>query len=280
MPNGFAMDRKGSKSKIALYLICLLGIFGSLLAQSGVPPKIPQFEVVSIKPDPANPYEGGVQALPGGRLIASKMTVRALIQNAWGLKPFQLLGGPGWIDSAGYDIEAKAEGNPDRQEMTLMMRALLEDRFKLKVHHDTRQLAVYNLVPAANGIRLRPAENGCVAALPSASVPCGRAVAQMGETTARLHGKGISMAELIRILTSILGRKVIDKSGFTSSFDLKMEFAIDDVLTGFPVPTAGTASSAPTILTAVQEQAGLKLAPAKGPVAVLIIDSVEKPTAN
>jgi uncharacterized protein (TIGR03435 family) len=102
----------------------------------------------------------------------------------------------------------------------------------------------------------------------------------MGETTGQLHGKGISMAELIRMLTSILGRTVIDKSGFTSSFDLNMEFAIDDVLTGFPVPAATTAASAPTILTAIQEQAGLKLVPAKGPVAVLIIDSVSKPTPN
>jgi uncharacterized protein (TIGR03435 family) len=78
--------------------------------------------MVSIKPDPADPYEGGVQALPGGRLIAKKMTVRDLIQNAWSLRSFQLLGGPGWIDSAGYDIEAKAAGNPDKQEMTLMIR--------------------------------------------------------------------------------------------------------------------------------------------------------------
>jgi uncharacterized protein (TIGR03435 family) len=181
--------------------------------------------VVSIKPDPANPYEGGVQALPGGRLIASKMTVRALIQNAWGLKPFQLLGGPGWIDSAGYDIEAKAEDNPDRQEMTLMMRALLEDRFKLKVHHDTRRLPVYDLVPAKNCIRLHPAANGCVATPPS-PVPCGRAVVQMGKTAAQLHGKDISMAELIRMLTSILGRTVIDKTGFTSSFDVSLDFAM------------------------------------------------------
>jgi uncharacterized protein (TIGR03435 family) len=157
--------------------------------------------MVSIKPDPADPYEGGVQALPGGRLIAKKMTVRDLIQNAWSLRSFQLLGGPGWIDSAGYDIEAKAAGNPDKQEMTLMIRALLEDRFRLKVHRDTRQLPVIDLVPAANGIRLRPAGNGSVtagtpshspASLSSTPVPCGRAVVQMGETTAHMRGRDVS----------------------------------------------------------------------------------------
>ena len=95
-----------------------------------------------------------------------------LIENAYGLKPFQILGAPGWVSSAGFDIEAKAEGNPGREQMQLMMRALLEDRFKLKAHRETRELPVYKLDVAKSGLKLRPPNEGlCVSLDPDAPPP-------------------------------------------------------------------------------------------------------------
>jgi bla regulator protein blaR1 len=117
---------------------------------------MPRFEVASIKP---SSQEGpdvkrpglDVRMLPGGRLVAKEVLLRYFIQNAYGVEPFQISGGPAWIDSAYYDINAKAEGNPNNSQLRLMMRALLEERFKLRLHHETKELPVYELTAANSG---------------------------------------------------------------------------------------------------------------------------------
>ena len=107
----------------------------------------PRFEAASIKPTslqgPDMEGLGAVRTFPGGRLVAEKVLLRYFIQNAYAVKPFQISGGPAWINSAHYDIDAKAEGNPNSGQMRLMMQGLLEDRFQLKLHHETRDLPVY-----------------------------------------------------------------------------------------------------------------------------------------
>ncbi len=105
---------------------------------------MPRFEVASIKSTSQVGSDvqglGSVRILPGGRLMAETVLLRYFIQNAYAVKPFQISGGPAWINSTHYNIDATAAGNPNNSQMLLMMQALLEDRFKLKFHHETQDL--------------------------------------------------------------------------------------------------------------------------------------------
>ncbi len=281
--------------RVSLLLAIASGAFGQSAA-------LPRFEVVSIKPNAQGGSDiqglGIVRVLPGGRLSAEKAQLRYLIQNAYGLRAFQLTGGPGWIDSAHFDIEAKADGDPSPAQMRLMMQALLADRFKLTAHRETKELPVYELTAAKGGLKLeQPKPGSCVAPDPNAPpmppapgqpAPCGRILMTMSPTGARMRGANVTMAELVRILSNVLARTVVDKTGFTGSFDIQLEFAPDMVLAGLPRPPTADPSSVapsadtagPSLFSAVQEQLGLKLESAKGPVEVLIIDHVERPSGN
>jgi uncharacterized protein (TIGR03435 family) len=231
-----------------------------------------QFDVASIKPNsPGGVNTGDFHLLPGGRLSAEKVVLRFFIQNAYGLKPFQLIGGPDWIASQGYDIEAKAEGNPSNAQMQKMMQALLEDRFKLKYHRETRELPVYTIAAAKGGMKLPDPKEGS-----------DRIMIRISRMTGvQLTGEKITMAELTRVLSNLLSRPVIDKTGFTGTFAVTLSFALDDTLAGLPhFPDAPDNSAIPSVFVAIEEQLGVKLESTKGPVEVLVIDHIEKPSAN
>jgi uncharacterized protein (TIGR03435 family) len=250
--------------------------------------KAARFEVVSIKPTSQAASDisglGDVDLLPGGLLRAEKVQLRYFIQDTYNVKPFQLLGGPAWIQSAHYDIEAKAaEGDPDHRQMRVMMQALLADRFRLRAHHETRQLPVYRLKAAKGGIKLRaPKAGGC-----NSDLPCERVVMMMFAANAQMHGQKVPMGELVRVLSNVMGRTVVDQTGFTGMFDFDMEFTPDQALAGVPTPPpmigvepkTGEGRGG-TIFAAMQEQLGLKLEAGKGPVDVVVIESVERPTGN
>jgi uncharacterized protein (TIGR03435 family) len=183
--------------------------------------------------------------------------------------------------------------------MHLLMQALLEDRFKLKVHHETRELPVYELTTAKNGAKLPPPKDGsCVSPdpnappsppLPGQAGPCGRVMMMLSSSGARLKGGKATITDLIRTLSYLMDRTVVDKTGLTGTFDVELLFTPDETLAGLPTPPPpmpGGASNAPgpdlygNIFAAIQEQLGLKLQSAKGPVDVLVIDSAERPSEN
>jgi uncharacterized protein (TIGR03435 family) len=231
----------------------------------------PQFDVASIKPNsPGGVSTGDFRFLPGGRLSAEKVVLRFFIQNAYGLKPFQLSGGPDWIASQGYDIEAKAEGNPSNAQMQKMMQTLLEDRFKLKYHRETKDLPVYTLAAAKGGLKLPDAKEGS-----------DRATIRISRMTGvQLTGEKITVAELARVLSNLLSRTVIDKTGFTGTFAAHLSFALDDTLAGLPHFPDAPDPAIPSVFVAIEEQLGLKLESTKGPVEILVIDHIERPSAN
>jgi len=291
----------------ALAAPVVIGIMNAPAVQAQSPAAgRPRFEAASIKPTslqgPDMEGLGDVRTFPGGRLVAEKVLVRYFIQNAYGVKPFQISGGPAWINFAHYDIDAKAEGNPNSGQMRLMMEGLLEDRFQLKLHHETRELPVYELTAARGSIKLQePKPGSCPSPdpdappappLPGQAIPCGRVVMSISPSGARLQGGQVSMAELIVTLSNVLGRTVVDRTGFPGMFDVRLEFTPDESLGGLPVPPPRlTAPGDPMaaaqppdlhggIFAAMPEQLGLKLGSAKGPVDVVVIDSVEKPSAN
>jgi uncharacterized protein (TIGR03435 family) len=239
----------------------------------------------------------------GGRFTTTNSTVKMLVGLAYKVQGFEISGGPGWIDSDGYDINAKAaESSLTLDQLRPMVQALLEDRFKLKVRRETKEMPIYAALPARNGTKVPEArEGGCV--LPgsnsppnnpptSPAAPSHRPLAPCGGfimNPNRLVGGSISMTQLANVLSSFLGRPVIDKTGFAGKFDVELEFSPDGIVFGPggvrvpggpPPETANADTSRPSIFTALQEQLGLKLDSQKGLGEILIIDHVERPSEN
>lgn len=270
------------------------------LAVWGQPAARPKFEVASVKPSQESRFMS-VRPLPG-RLTANA-PVRLLMQNAYAVQAFQIQDGPAWINSEYYDIDAKTDGNAGRAQTFLMLQSLLEDRFGLKIHRETRDLPVYTLLTAKGGAKLAPPKDGtCVdsapdgllqsaggrvpppGAGPPALAPCGGLRVMLDVGGAKMLGGKVAMPELVRTLSMTLGRTVIDKTGLTGLYDVKLEFLPDEATAALPPPPPGAAttldSNNPSILTALQEQLGLRLEPAKGPVEVIVVDHVERPATN
>ncbi len=241
-------------------------------AQAAVPASTPQaFEVASIKPSAANDPRVQMMITPG-RMVAKNMPLNLLIQQAYGVRDFQITGGPKWMDNERFDIEAKIEGQPDKKQLMAMMQALLAERFHAKFHRETKELPVYNLVVAKNGPKLL--------ASPAGQRP---GITRMGRGV--IGGQGLPVEAIAASLANVIRRSVIDKTGLTGQYDFKLEWTPDaDEGSGprdiNPNRADAADSTGVSIFTALQEQAGLKLEPSKGPVEILIIDSIEKPTAN
>jgi uncharacterized protein (TIGR03435 family) len=269
----------------ALLAVAAYGLFG----QSA---DAPRFAVASIKPGAKNPQSMalpmGAGYRPGGRLVATNAPVTFLIQRAYSVVSFQVIGGPSWINTDGYDIEAKPESNTDEKRMWLMLQSLLADRFKLLMHRETRDLPVYNLLAVKGGPKLPPPlQRACSdnpplpqPGQPRPKAPCGPGIVGSGA----LDGISVSMPAFTRFLSMLVGREVIDKTGFTARFALHVDFAPDDALAGLP-PAGAEASrpadgARPSLFAALPEQLGLRLQKSTGPVEVLVIDRVERPGEN
>jgi len=299
-PGSRTLSGPGILASAVLLIVTVCAVFG----QSDATPK---FEVASVKLNPDRSIRFmRVSPRPGGSLVTENAPLRLLIQNAYSVQEFQILGGPGWIQSDGYNIDAKGTGNASREQIFVMLRSLLEDRFLLKIHRETKELPVYALTVAKNGPKLpQPKEGGCIAVDPNAPpaqrrpapgpgrstlFPCGGVGVMAEPFGARLQGAKIPMAEFIRTLSMVMGRPVVDKTGFAELFDLLLDFSPDEATAGLPrggAPRdAGSTAAAPdpaappSIFAAIQEQLGLKLESTKGPVEVLVIDHVERPSEN
>ena len=208
----------------------------------------------------------------------------------------QVVAPAGWMHTEPYDIEAKPPRNTDPKRSWLMLQTLLADRFKLTLHRETKELPVYHLVAAKGGLKLPPAKNvDCVSFPPGTpphqvpgKVDCGYVsgpFAGMGGGALHVKGSRVHVADLIRELAFVLDQPVLDKTGFTGEFDLNLTFAPDETLRGFESPDHGgspapTDPNTPNIMAALEQQLGLKLVLAKGPVEVLVVDHAERPTAN
>jgi uncharacterized protein (TIGR03435 family) len=275
-----------------------------LRAQTRAPERLQSFEVASVKENRSGESRSPMRTLPGGRFEATNVLLKFLIAEAFmGPEPVHLssriLGGPEWITSTRYDIIAKASsdfrGSPDGPptELIVMLRSLLEERFKVRTHRETRELPIYELVVARPdgklGPQLRQSTSECDGPppprQPDQPPPCG---AMRGP--ARVMAGGIPMRRFAEMLTAMLavgtpadadGRLVVDKTGLQGRFAFTMTWTPEQMPTAAPPPGVPPIDpNGPSFFTALQEQLGLKLESAKGPVDVLVIDSVERPTAN
>lgn len=242
------------------------------------------FEVSSIKPNKSDDMRVMLRITPDG-LSAIGVPAKFLIEFAYNIKDFQVSGGPGWIDSEKYDIDAKMdESNIEAikkmprdqavEQRRLMLQSLLADRFKLKVTHSSKELPVYALVVAKSGPKLSQAAD---TSAPAGAGPKG----QLRFTPGELTGTGISISGLANQLSRELGRNVVDKTGLTGNYDFTLRWTPEQpAAPGAAGDAPPPDSSGPSIFTAIQEQLGLKLESQKGPVELLIIDSIERPSEN
>jgi uncharacterized protein (TIGR03435 family) len=233
---------------------------------------------------------GGVAPTPG-RLRTNCQTVAALIRSAYvryaegrnnGPLAVPLSGGPTWINSERYDINAKADGNPSKEVMNgPMLQALLEDRFKLRIHRETKEVPVYVLIAAKNGSKLHPFVEGSCSDGQDGKPRCGLGGIRVQGPILTLEARKIGLAEFSQNILSVLDRPVIDKTGIAGLFDFRLEFVPDETTPALPrLRLSDDSPAGPSIFTAMQEELGLKLEPAKGPGEFLVIDSVERPSEN
>jgi uncharacterized protein (TIGR03435 family) len=210
----------------------------------------------------------GLQTTTDG-VHVSCLTLRALIQIAWAIsEPSRVLGTPAWASDLTYAIDAKVAGEDvatfgkqSISQRNRMLQALLRDRFRLNAHLDRRELPVYQLVVAKGGPRLKEATPD-EAAKPTLWL---RNSGEIDSISMPLHS-------LPSMLARELDRPVVDKTGLTGNYDFALKFT--------PAAAAGSDSEDPSIFTAIQEQLGLRLEPARAPIDVLIVDHVEQPSGN
>ena len=262
--------------------------------------KLPAFDVTSVKTNNSGngSFSGG--RLPGGRISLTNVPLRLMIRTAYRLQDFQIIGGPEWINTARFDVAAKADGNPAFDQMIVMLRALLADRFELAVHNETRELPVFALVVARTdgnvGPQMKQAETDCIAGrrnappgTPSRPLPPGQSpTCGFDVGFGNLKGRGVNMVALASTLSDLTRRVVLDRTGLASGFDVDLTWTPDQLpqrppgAADQPLQVDGVTidPNGPSFFTAIQEQLGLKLESTKGRVDVLVIDRAEKPTED
>lgn len=221
------------------------------------PTTLPRFEVASIKPSgpPQWPPRPDFQGVGTDRISASSVSVRRLISIGFHVYDHQIFGGPPWMDKDLFDIEAKAPRQANEREMEQMVQTLLADRFQLATHRETRQQPVLELVVAKDGPKLgQPIEGK-------------RNNARPGQVT----GRNAPVEFLAGMLTYMLGKTVVDKTGIEGKFSYDLKWTPDE-------PSG--ARDGVSLFAAIEEQLGLKLEARKGQVEVIVVDHVEKPSDN
>jgi len=276
-------------------------LFGAAaLAQT---PARPAFEAAAIHLHPNCTEQGGGRGnLSVGRLDLPCVSIRSLIRAAYGMfdpdgkmlaRPIDVAGGPGWLDSDRYDLDAKAEGAASvDQTVGRMLQTFLEDRCKLKVHREARETPVYALTVAKGGAKLKePVPDSCKPldlSHPPADpqeAPCGFPMMHGKNGNIVADGRGMTMAEFAARLLTRVDRPVVDKTGLTGRYDIHLEYSM---INSGPVSLNGGEgavalppdSGGASIFSAVQSQLGLRLVSDKAPIDVIVVDSVERPSEN
>ena len=261
--------------------LCCLAI--ALISISWAQAPRPSFEVASIKPNTSGRNQAALLRQPGGKFVATNATVKMLLRVAYQIQDFQIYGGPNWTDSDRFDIEAKAEdaAGLQKEELALMLQNLLADRFQLKTHTERKELSVYELVVGKGGAKLQvaPAPEPPLAGASPAFFASDPGVIpgtfRMGKGD--VLGLAVPLANFVSVLEQQLSRKIVDKTGLSGFFNVKLHWTPD---TTENQSGQSAENSGPSLFTALQEQLGLRLESAKGLVEVIVIDSAQKPSEN
>jgi uncharacterized protein (TIGR03435 family) len=283
--------------------LCLLPVV--LLSQ---PESRPSFDVVSIKPNRTNQGIPLVVFQPGGRLVAANVDVRQIILVAFGLENIQLVNAPDWTVTERFAIEARTADAIPTDTIRLMLRSMLTDRFGFVAHLERREVPMFALTMARSdrrpGPKLRLSGPECAPFRPPEGVPPPpppppppaantapiRIVLPRDQPARRRCGsmlapgwfaaRSITMQELASPLTQLMRRPVVDETGLTGEFDLDVLFQPEGLAGTLVGPPPAAVSDAPGLTTALQDELGLRLESRRGPLDVLVVDEVERPSAN
>lgn len=227
----------------------------------------PDWDVVTVKP--SSPSDQGDSIHTDGRRVTiERYTVQGMLLFGYGVQKSQVAGVPEWATTERFDIDglATAEGKPNVKQIRRMMQKILNERFGMKLHHEQRVLPVYALTLAKGGSKL----------VADTKYATGLVEQRNWETNGQqtLQYKNTSMPELAQTLMFNVDRPVVDQTGLTGRFDVELKWTVDES------KAATDINAAPGLFTAIQEQLGLRLEPTKAPADVLVVDSVERPSAN
>jgi uncharacterized protein (TIGR03435 family) len=276
--------------KITFALTSIAAMVMATVLAAGQSRDVTRFAAASVKPAAGIPPQGG--AASPDRFYRADITLLNLINYAFDMRAFRIQGGPGWISTTRWEVIAKAERAVTAGEMRRLVQRLLQDRFALRTHVETRDLPIYQLVMSREDRRLgpniKPAQFDCEPFLAGLRPPreapldpvtkfplCGAIVGvASGGATMRLHGH--SMARFAPLLQTEVQRMVIDKSGLDGSFDIELKYQSESM----PRLSGAPSQEGLPLFTALREQLGLRLEADRGQVEVLVIDQAEQPTPN
>ena len=274
--------------RLLIPLVCLL---------AGAQTPRPAFEAASVKVNTRNDGLTRVATFPT-RFSAVNATLHMLVRYAFNVPDFRLSGGPNWMDSDRFDIEGAAGRTVEFDEIRAMTRTVLEDRFKLRSHVEQREQPIFVLTVSRRdgklGPQMTPAGDECKLITPPAGAPPppppppGGAAASAPRCPSMLgigaiSGRKLPMSLLVSTLANYLNRHIVDRTNLTGTFDLDLRWTPDNLNVApgtAPFPVFPFDPNGPSLSTALQEQLGLELDSARGPVDVLVIDAVEKPSAD
>ena len=270
-------------------VLLAMALATAVSAQSPTSDAGASFEVAVVKENKSGD-ERSQMADPPGRFSAVNVPLREMIEYAWRLRSFQLVGGPSWIGSDRFDVIAKAGPVPTSMSqpvaVPMMLRTLLANRFALVMHLEQRALPIYALTLAHRdgslGPQLKRAAVDCVAVATGRAAggpalsPDGRPRCGWRGGSGILSVNGFPLSQLAQLLSGLLGRSVVDRTGLSGAYDLELTYRRNETLS----LDRSADSDAPDIFTAVDEQLGLKLESTSGPVDVYVIDRVQKPTPD
>lgn len=216
------------------------------------------YEVASVKLN--NSASGSTSSHSSkGQIVIINMTLKSLIESAYQVKPFQV-SGPDWLESVHADITAKFPPDTKPKDHAPMLRALLEDRFKLSIHRKSQEMSGFALVVAKGGFKLKP--------VPEAS---GAGTSSSGGRIRKLEAKRLSLPQIADMLALYVKELVVDQTGITGFYDFTLRWTDED-----QKPNDPEADTAPSIYTAIQEVLGLRLKPEKVPGEIIVVDHIER----
>jgi uncharacterized protein (TIGR03435 family) len=243
----------------------LLSLAAALAARA----QAPAFEVASIKPNRSMMEGGSSIRFSNGLIQMEDVSLKKAVLNAWGIPDDReyMLEGPAWLANEHFDINARFPADTPVPRVRQMLQSLLEERFKLALHRETRQVPIYSLTVAKNGPRIHAVTDG---------------QSRTSGAPGRLEAARTTMQKLADLLARMAGTPVVDATGLKGAYDFELEWSPDESLR-MPAadPSGSGGNGGPSIFTALEEQLGLKLAAGKGPVEILVVDHIERiPTAN
>jgi uncharacterized protein (TIGR03435 family) len=254
-------------TRITRNLIAIIAA-GAAFAQIPAPT---EFEVASIRPNTANDRIVTIDVGPGGRFAARGYTLQLLIQRAYGVMGWNISGGPGWIDTDRYDVSAKAivAGNLTEAQLRPMLRALLAERFKLRLHEASREMAGYALVVGRGGLKVKAVADGDEHADTFRMRADG------------IQAQGLTMEDFARYVGGKLGLVAVDRTGLKGAYDFDVHWTEEKGQDTGALPGIDRREALrPVVFGALEDQLGLKFAAQKIAVRMLVIDSVEKASPN